>query len=46
LPIGIKAVLNGSLGREAARERNRDAVLEELARRLDARKAKGAASDA
>jgi hypothetical protein len=33
LPIGIKAVLNGSLGREAARERNRDAVLEKLARR-------------
>jgi hypothetical protein len=35
LPIGIKALVDGKLGRDAARERNRDAVLEELARRLD-----------
>jgi hypothetical protein len=34
LRIGIKALLDGKLGLEAARERNRDAVLEELARRL------------
>ena len=33
--IGIKALLDGKLGREAARERDRDSVLEELARRLD-----------
>jgi hypothetical protein len=46
LPIGIKALLDGSLGREAARERNRAAVLEEIARKLDARKANGATSDA
>ena len=36
LPIGIKAVLDGSLDREAARERNRAAVLEALARDLGA----------
>jgi hypothetical protein len=34
LAIGIKALLDGKLVRDAARERNRDAVLEELARRL------------
>jgi hypothetical protein len=34
LPIGIKALLDGQLGRDAARERNRPAVLEELARRF------------
>jgi hypothetical protein len=44
--IGIKALLNGSLDREAARQRNREAVLEEFARPLDARQANGAASDA
>jgi hypothetical protein len=27
LPIGIKALVDGKLGREAARERNRAAVL-------------------
>ena len=36
LPIGIKAVLDGSLDRELARERNRTAVLESLARDLGA----------
>jgi hypothetical protein len=46
LRIGIKALLDGTLGREAARQRNCDAVLEEIARKLDARKANGAASDA
>jgi len=34
LPISIKAVLDGSLDREVARERNRGTVLEELARDL------------
>ena len=34
LPIGIKALLDGSLDREAQRERNRAAVLEELAHDL------------
>jgi hypothetical protein len=34
LPIGIKAALDGTLAREAARERNRAAMLEELARDL------------
>jgi hypothetical protein len=34
LPIGIKAALDGSLDREAARERTRAAVLEELDRTL------------
>ena len=37
LPIGIKAVLDGSLDRELARDRNRAAVLEELDRKLHAR---------
>jgi hypothetical protein len=36
LPIGIKAVLDGSFDRELARERNRAAVLEALARDLGA----------
>jgi len=36
LPIGIKALLDGSLGRDAAYENNRVAVLEELARDLSA----------
>ena len=35
LPIGIKAALDGSLDRDAARERNRTAVLNNLERRLD-----------
>jgi len=34
LPIGIKAMLDGSLGRELTRERNRAATLAELARDL------------
>jgi hypothetical protein len=34
LAIGIRALLDGKLGREAARERNRDAVLADLARRF------------
>jgi len=34
LPIGIKAMLDGSLAREAARERNRAAILNDLGRRL------------
>ena len=36
LPIGIKAVLDGSLDRDLARERNRAAMLEELGRKLGA----------
>jgi DNA-binding transcriptional MerR regulator len=44
--IGTKVLLDGRLGREPARERNRDAVLDELARRLDgAGKAKGVVAD-
>ena len=43
LMIGIKAVLDGSLDRELARERNRDAELEELNRRL--RETEAAAPD-
>jgi hypothetical protein len=31
--ISVRALLDGKLSREAVRERNRDAVLEELARR-------------
>ena len=34
--IGIKALLDGKLDRETARERNRAAVLEELDRKLGA----------
>ena len=34
LPIGIKAALDGGLDRDAARERNRAAVIEELASNL------------
>jgi hypothetical protein len=41
--IGIKAVLDGSLDRELARERNRAAELEELNRRL--RETEAAAPD-
>ena len=37
LPIGIKALLDGSLGRDAAYENNRAAVLQELARDLGVR---------
>ena len=36
LSIGIKALLDGSLDREAARDRNRAVVLEKLARDLSA----------
>jgi hypothetical protein len=36
LPIGIKALLDGSLDREAVRERNRAGALEEIARKLGA----------
>ena len=41
LSIGIKAVLDGSLDRELARERNRTAVLESLARDLGAGSVRG-----
>jgi hypothetical protein len=34
MPIGIKALLDGKLGREAARERNRQRILAEFARDL------------
>jgi hypothetical protein len=34
LSIGLKAMLNGTLDREAARERNRQRVLDELDRKL------------
>jgi len=34
--IGIKALLDGTLAREAARERDRAAMLKELARDLSA----------
>jgi hypothetical protein len=37
LPISVKALLDGTLGREAARERNREAVLERIEAALDAR---------
>jgi hypothetical protein len=36
LPIGIKALLDGTLARKAARERDRAAVLDDLARKLGA----------
>jgi hypothetical protein len=35
LPIGIKALLDGTLGREAARERTRDAALVDKIRRME-----------
>ena len=35
--IGVKALLDGTLGHEAARERNRDAALERLTEALRAR---------
>jgi hypothetical protein len=34
LKIGVKAMLDGSLGREAARERDRERILAEMARDL------------
>ena len=34
LRIGIKAMLDGTLGREAARERDRERIIEELAARI------------
>ena len=37
LPIGIKVVLDGSLDRELARERNRAAALDELHHKLGAK---------
>ena len=37
LPIGIKAVLDGSLDRELTRERNRAAALDELHHKLGAK---------
>jgi hypothetical protein len=46
LPICVKALLNGTLGREAARERNRAAALEKLAAELAARQREGTAPDA
>ena len=42
LPIGIKAYLDRSLDRAAGRERNRAAVLEELARRFSEKGPDGA----
>jgi hypothetical protein len=33
LMIGLKALLDGKLGRDAARERDRQRILEELARK-------------
>ena len=39
LSIGLKAMLNGTLDREAARERNRQSILEELHRKLREREA-------
>ena len=44
LMIRVKALLVGKLGREAARERNRRAVLEKIARKL--REKEGTAADA
>jgi hypothetical protein len=37
--IGVKALLGGKIGHEAACERNRDAVLEELTRQLGEKEA-------
>jgi hypothetical protein len=42
LKIGVKAQLNGTLAREAARERNRERILEELARGCEKRAARNA----
>jgi hypothetical protein len=42
--IGVKALLVGKLGREAARERNRAAVLQKISRKL--REKEGTATDA
>ena len=39
MPIGIKALLDGRLGRDAARERDRQRVLDELARCLGKKEA-------
>jgi hypothetical protein len=36
--IGVKALLDGKLGREAARERDRQRILAEMARDLRARR--------
>ena len=45
--VGTKALLDGKLGREAARERSHAAVLKKLARRLGGRsQPDGAAPDA
>ena len=43
LPIGIKAVLDGSLDRDLARERNRTAVLDELGRKFETKGGSGLA---
>jgi len=43
LMIRVKALLVGKLGREAARERNRRAVLEKITRKL--REKEGTAAD-
>jgi len=46
LRTGVKAVLDGRLAREAARERDRDRILGELARGLEnARQPKATARD-
>jgi hypothetical protein len=46
LSIGIKAMLDGTLDRELARERNRQRALDELARQFEAIRADGAGPDA
>ena len=43
LPIGIKAVLDGSLDRDLARERNGTAVLDELGRKFETKGGSGLA---
>jgi hypothetical protein len=44
LAVGIRALLDGKLGRETARERNRTAVLDDLARQFGEKE--GAAANA
>ena len=45
-PICMKALLDGTLDREAARDRNRDAMLEGVLRGLEARQAARTAPEA
>jgi hypothetical protein len=44
LMIGVEALRDGTLGREAVRERNRAAAIEKIARKL--REKEGTAADA